>query len=239
MHQPKGKIYLIPCHLSEQPQYIAFPAYNFDIIKQIQIFLVENERSARRFISSLKMGIDIDKLTLIRLDKDTTAESLINLPNYVNRGMHIGVLSEAGCPGVADPGSIAVQFAHKNKIEVIPLIGPSSILLLLMASGFNGQNFAFHGYLPIDKNERKKAIIRLENEVYVHNQTQIFIETPFRNKALVEDLLKNLSPKTLLCIGTDITGLTQKITTMSVKNWRSQDFTIEKVPAIFAIYKEN
>lgn len=235
----KGKIYLIPCQLSENPAYHPFPNHNIEIIKSLSHFLVENERTARRFISSLKLNIKIEDLHFTKLDKDTNAEALIHIWQKIEQGHSFGILSEAGCPGIADPGSIAVKIAHEKEIEVVPLVGPSSILLSLMASGFNGQGFSFNGYLPIEKELRKSAIKKLENEVYNKNFTQIFIETPYRNQQLFNDILAVCAPNTLLSISIDLVGKTQYINTLPIKKWKSVKLDFNKIPAVFLLYKND
>lgn len=233
----KGKIYLIPCQLSENPAYLPFPNHNIEIIKSLSHFLVENERTARRFISSLKLNIKIEDLDFTKLDKDTNTEGLNSIWQKIEQGHSFGILSEAGCPGIADPGSIAVKIAHEKEIEVVPLVGPSSILLSLMASGFNGQGFSFNGYLPIEKELRKSAIKKLENEVYNKNFTQIFIETPYRNQQLFNDIIAVCAPNTLLSISIDLVGKTQYINTLPIKKWKSVKLDFNKIPAVFLLYK--
>ena len=167
------------------------------------------------------------------LDKDTKVESLAKLLEPIGEGKNIGLLSESGCPGVADPGALAVQFAHEHQITVVPLVGPSSILLALMASGLNGQRFAFHGYLPIDSKEAVVAIKNLERESREKNQTQIFIETPYRNSALMGHLIKSLRPDTRLCIAVDLTSTREKIICKEVLRWKAEPVSLEKVPTVF------
>jgi 16S rRNA (cytidine1402-2'-O)-methyltransferase len=194
---------------------------------------VEDVRTARRYLSSLKVYETVETLSFSVLNKDTADAELPDLLRPVLEGEDVGVLSESGCPGIADPGALAARFAHENGIRVVPLVGPSSILLALMASGLNGQNFAFHGYLPIEAKESAKVIKDFEKESRVRNQTQIFIETPYRNNAILNNLLKNLPPQTRLCIALDITGESEFISTRTVKKWQSDAIELPKTPAVF------
>ncbi|KAA0989388.1 SAM-dependent methyltransferase [Dyadobacter aurulentus] len=233
MSNPGRNIFLIPTILSEGTEGEVLSPAIIRAITGLDVFFVENVRTARRFISSLKLGKVIDNLTFIELTKDTpenvTAEALRGLKGDA------GIISEAGCPGVADPGAVAVEIAHRLGIKVVPLVGPSSILLALMASGMSGQSFAFHGYLPIDKIQRKKTIQSLEREGRQRQQTQIFMETPFRNNQLLESVLESCMPDTLLCIAADVTGAGEFIKTMSIKNWKANKPDLHKRPTIFLI----
>ena len=233
--QKKGNLYLIPTPLAENSLDKLVTADLKSIVRNIDHFLVENVRTTRRFISSLKLDIEIDKLKFSVLDKKTSNEEISQLCSPLTRGIDMGVLSEAGCPGIADPGNLAVSFAHKNEIKVIPLVGPSSIFMALMSSGFNGQNFAFHGYLPIDKQERIKWIRELENEVKKSKQTQIFMETPYRNMQVLADLLQVCKPFTRLCIARNITGTDELIATRSIEQWKKLTIELHKAPTIFLI----
>ena len=233
--QKKGNLYLIPTPLAENSLDKLVTADLKSIVRNIDHFLVENVRTTRRFISSLKLDIEIDKLKFSVLDKKTSNEEISKLCSPLTRGIDMGVLSEAGCPGIADPGNLAVSFAHKNEIKVIPLVGPSSIFMALMSSGFNGQNFAFHGYLPIDKQERIKWIRELENEVKKSKQTQIFMETPYRNMQVLADLLQVCKPFTRLCIARNITGTDELIATRSIEQWKKLTIELHKAPTIFLI----
>ena len=197
--------------------------------------MVENLRSARRFISSLKMNINIESLRFEVYDKRTTFEELTELLNPVLQGEDAGIITEAGCPGIADPGSLAVQTAHQLQIQVVPLTGPSSIFLALMGSGLNGQSFTFHGYLPIDKNDRRKKIKALESKVVQSNTSQIFMETPYRNEALLDAILEVCQPATRLCIAANLTGKDEMIRTLSVGAWANQRPRIHKIPCIFIL----
>lgn len=195
--------------------------------------MVEDARTARRYLSSLKIYDSIESLNIEVLDKDTKAEQLDELMKPLLTGNYMGIISESGCPGVADPGSMAVAYAHERNIQVVPLVGPSSILLGLMASGLNGQKFAFHGYLPVDGKEAIKTIKELERESEQKNQTQIFIETPYRNNSVLDHLLNSLKPTMLLTIAVDINGFNENIRTKSVAEWKVAKPTLPKLPSLF------
>lgn len=231
-----NSVVLIPCSLSQNEVSEVFKTpYFVDAIKACDVFFVENLRSARRFISACRTGLVIEELTFEVLDKKTSTRQVeLLFQKYPNA--HVGILSESGCPGIADPGSVAVDFAHRKGWHVKPLIGPSSILLGLMASGFNGQRFCFHGYIPIDTKPRKNKLLAMERESMEKNQTQIFIETPFRNESMLKDLLKTLHPDTLFCIGKNITDPTESIVTKSIGEWKKEELNLHKVPCIFLIY---
>lgn len=235
------KIYLIPIWLEEGNKESVSSEVQ-TIIRQTKYFLVENLRTARRFISALKLGIIIDDLVLFQLDKKTTKAELENyfkkIPPKDENGepTKVGIMSEAGCPGIADPGALAVEYAHKKGFEVVPLVGASSILLALMASGFNGQNFAFHGYLSIDANQRKNEIKNLETESQKLKRSQVFMETPYRNNALLNDILKVLKPTTKICIASNITSKNQFIYTKTVAEWKKELPDLHKIPTIFVLY---
>ena len=231
----KTKLYLIPNLLGNDDFKKSLPEYNLEIIRHIQIFVVENEKSARKFIKTVLPEKKQSELEIHILDKNTTGAGLFELASLFKREEPIGIISEAGLPAVADPGSRLVKLAHESGIQVVPLIGPSSILLALMASGMNGQNFAFHGYLPIDKLERKKAIQKLEAESRKNNSTQIFMETPYRNNQLLEDLVKSCHPNTQLCVAANLTMDDEFILTDSLKNWAKKKTDFHKKPAIFLL----
>ncbi len=231
-----GKLYLIPSLLFPETAFETLPVHISEIIRQTNIFLVENERSARRFISSLDLKINIENLRLFRLDKDTLPVDIQPVIDLILKGENVGVISEAGCPGVADPGSLAVHLAHQNDITVIPLVGPSSILLALMASGFNGQSFVFHGYLPIERAERQMTLKRIEQEATSKRQTQIFIETPYRNASLFADILQICQPDTQLCVACDITAPDQYLKTMTLSKWKKATPDLNKRPTVFLIF---
>jgi 16S rRNA (cytidine1402-2'-O)-methyltransferase len=228
-----GKVYLIPTIISDDTQAAVIPGQLREVLPGLKYFLVENVRSARRFLSSLKIFPSIESLSFEILDKDTSKEVMKNFFAPVFSGESIGILSESGCPGIADPGAIAVEYAHEQNITVIPLVGPSSILLALMASGLNGQQFAFHGYLPIDAKELIKSLKEMERESRSRHQTQIFIETPHRNNSMIRSLLETLGPGTLLTIAFDLTGKEEYIKTLPVSSWRKNPPVLTKMPAIF------
>jgi 16S rRNA (cytidine1402-2'-O)-methyltransferase len=226
-------IFLIPTVLAPETQDQVLSPQIVEVVKHLNTFFVEDLRTARRFISSLKLGKIIDELTFFELNKDTPQEQTLSQLKKLKGDA--GIISEAGCPGIADPGAVAVGFAHQLGYKVRPLVGPSSILLALMASGFNGQSFTFHGYLPIEKAAKVKALKSLEQTAKSKNQTQIFMETPYRNNSLLEDVLQNLNPETLLCIAANITAEDELIRTLPVKEWKKQKPDLHKKPAIFLL----
>lgn len=230
----KGKLYLIPTIIAENTVQLTIPQQVPWALKDINYFLAENIRTARRYLSSLKIYDSIETLTFQVLDKETKEAELIGFMAPLLEGNNIGVISESGCPGVADPGSMAVRYAHQNGIHVIPLVGPSSILLALMASGLNGQNFAFHGYLPVDGKEVSILIKAFEKESTAKNQTQIFIETPHRNNQVLDHLLNSLKSTSMLSIAQDLTGQGEFIQTKSVRDWKINKPSLPKEPAIFS-----
>ncbi|RLZ08723.1 SAM-dependent methyltransferase [Faecalibacter macacae] len=230
-----SKVYLIPSLLGESPYNRVLPEFNLEIIRSINTFVVENEKSARKFIKQVcpeKVQSDLD---LYILDKDTNPQELFELVKLLDQGKTIGIISEAGLPAVADPGAQLVKVAQDKKIQVVPLVGPSSILMALMASGMNGQNFAFHGYLPIDKNERKKRLGQLEAESSRTGVAQIFMETPYRNNQMIEDLTKILRTDTKICVACDITLESEDIRTRSIKDWKNEKYDFHKRPAIYVM----
>ncbi len=230
--ESKGKLFLIPTVISEGASS-TIPSSVIDSLKMINHFLVEEVRTARRFLSSLKIYDSIEALQFSILNKDTKETELAEMFASIFSGQNIGVLSESGCPGVADPGALAVNFAHQKKIQVVPLVGPSSIMLALMASGLNGQQFAFHGYLPIDSKEVSQKIKMLEKESLQKNQTQIFIETPYRNNQMLKHLSDALNPSTQLCIALDLTGKNEFVKMQTVGDWRKNIPMLPKEPAVF------
>ena len=230
-------LYLIPVTLGDTPLDKVLPAYNKEVILQIKHFIVEEVRTARRFLKKVESSIDIDSLTFYPLNKHTQATDIAGYLKPLMDGEPMGVISEAGCPAVADPGADVVAIAQRRGLKVIPLVGPSSILLSVMASGFNGQSFAFHGYLPIEQGERTKRIKMLEQRSYVENQTQLFIETPYRNRRLLEELIQTCRPPTRLCIACNVTCDDEYICTKSMKEWKGHLPDLEKRPCIFLIYK--
>ena len=230
-------LYLIPVTLGESSIERVLPSENHKFILNIKHFIVEDVRSARRFLKKVDKEINIDELTFYILNQHTSPTQLSSFLNPMKQGLDIGVISEAGCPAIADPGADVVRIAQENDYHVVPLVGPSSILLSLMASGFNGQSFAFVGYLPIQAADRAKALKKLESRAYAENQTQIFIETPYRNLKMLEDILQNCQTQTRLCIAADITLETEFIKTKTVKEWKKEKPDIDKKPCIFLIYK--
>lgn len=211
------------------------PKYNLEVIDTIQVFVVEELRTARRFLKSCGIQRNIDDLLFFELNEHTDNSNLDNFLTPLQRGQDVGVLSEAGCPAIADPGAHLVKLAHEKGINVVPLVGPTSIILALMSSGMNGQNFAFNGYLPV-KDGRNKAIKSLEQLSKQKNQTQIFIEAPYRNQKLLEDLLSTCHGDTLLCIGVDITGSSESIVTKTIRDWKKHIPDINKKPSIFLLH---
>jgi 16S rRNA (cytidine1402-2'-O)-methyltransferase len=229
------KLVLIPCPIAEQTAAQVLPDEVRQAVLETKHFLVENVRTARRFISELKLGIQIDELTFEILDKDTERKTVVDFFKKQSTAELIGVISEAGCPGVADPGALAVAIAQEMGIEVLPLVGPSSILLALMASGFSGQQFRFHGYLPIDRAARIRRIEALQKDVEKTGETQLFIETPYRNNAMLDDLIQQLPGNQLLAIGCNIQdplGFTQ---TKSLQHWSTEKPDLHKKPCIFLL----
>ncbi len=230
-------LYLIPVPLGDTPISRVLPDYNRDVILQIKYFIVENIRTARRFLKKAEPSIDIDSLTFYELNKHTSPGNVAGYLAPLQDGHSVGVISEAGCPAVADPGADVVAIAQQKHYAVVPLVGPSSILLSIMASGFNGQSFAFHGYLPIDNTERTNTIKKLESRIYTENQTQLFIETPYRNRRLAEELTRICRPSTKLCIASCITCDDEYIRTRPVKEWAGKIPDLAKKPTIFLLYK--
>ncbi len=234
----KGNLYLIPTTLGDTEPLEVMPLSVKKVIEQIDYYIVENEKSARRFIKKISPKKSQPSLQLMLLDKYAQEIETRTYLDICMQGINVGLLSEAGVPAVADPGATIVKLAHEKGIRVVPLVGPSSILMAMMSSGMNGQNFAFNGYLPIDKLEKKRAIKELEKLSKVKNQAQIFIETPYRNEKMFTDLKAILTPTTNLCIAADITLSTEYIKTLSVKEWKAVKPDLHKRPAIFIIQKD-
>jgi 16S rRNA (cytidine1402-2'-O)-methyltransferase len=232
-----AELYLVPNILSEGEWQNVLPARIFDVLTNTRYFIVENLRNARRFLKQVNRDIDIDMLVFFELNKYTEARILPEFLQPLALGENVAVISEAGCPGVADPGAEVVKLAHQKGFRVVPLVGPSSILLALMASGLNGQNFAFQGYLPVKPTERARAITALEKKVINSNETQIFIETPYRNNHLTAELLKTCSSSTLLCIAANITGENEFIATKTVSQWKKSTPDLHRQPAVFLLGK--
>lgn len=231
----KGKLFLIPSPIADESLDNVITPQVKEVIENTDYFLSENIRTSRRFFSALKISRPIEALWFETLDKNTPEQDIAKLLEPVMNGKDVGILSEAGCPGIADPGSLAVHYAHKNNIQVVPLTGPSSIFLALMASGFNGQSFVFHGYVPIQEKEKINYIKSMEKASY-KKQTQIFMETPYRNDKLLQLLLQVLNPDTHLCIAKNITGTDEYIKTLRVKEWKKVKPALQKVPVIFLIH---
>lgn len=230
-------LYLIPVTLGETPINNVLPQYNSEIISGIRHFIVEDIRSARRFLRKVDSLFDIDGSQFYELNKHTAPEAVSGYLKPLQAGLSVGVISEAGCPAVADPGADIVAIAQRKGLKVVPLVGPSSIILSVMASGFNGQSFAFNGYLPVKPDERAKALRKLEQRVYNENQTQIFIETPYRNGKMVEDILAHCRPQTKLCIAANLTCEGEYAKTRTLKEWKGKVPDLSKKPCIFLLYK--
>lgn len=233
----QAALYLIPVLLGDTPVSRVIPAYNLEVILRIKYFIVENIRTARRFLKKAIPSLSIDELTFYELNKHTSPAEWAAYLAPLAAGADVGVLSEAGCPAVADPGADVVAIAQRKGYRVVPLVGPSSILLAVMGSGFNGQSFAFHGYLPIEAAQRTAAIRKLEQRIYSENETQLFIETPYRNNKLAEELIRTCKPSTKLCIASDLTCSDESIRTLGVKEWAGRLPDLSKKPTIFLLYK--
>lgn len=238
----KGTLYLIPTVISAGTGDKVIVPEILRVVARLDYYLVENIRTARRYISELNRTYDelqlpkqIEEMKFVELSKDTDPKEVREQLKLVAGGRSAGVISEAGCPGVADPGAVAVKYAHALGIKVVPLVGPSSILLALMASGFSGQSFVFHGYLPIEKKQRGEALRALEKDAQRKRQTQIFMETPYRNQKLLEEILQVCNDQTLLCIAKDLTGAEEFVATRSVRDWKREKLDLHKVPVIFAL----
>ena len=232
-----AKLYLIPTTLGDTSIERVLPPDLTELISSIQVFIVENLRTARRFLKKVNQAIVIDDLTFFELNEHTDRKEISRFLEPIQQGLDIGIISEAGCPAVADPGADVVKLAHTKDIQIVPLVGPSSILLALMASGMSGQNFAFNGYLPVKNPDKAQQIKFLERRMQTEGQTQIFIEAPYRNMHLFDDLVKNCEPQTMLCIAADITLETEFIKAKPVSYWKAHRPDIQKRPAIFMIGK--
>lgn len=233
----QAALYLIPVTLGDTSIDRVLPAYNREVIASISHFVVENIRSARRFLRRSNPDIVIDDLTFYTLDEHTRIEEVSSFLAPLRQGLPVGVISEAGCPAIADPGADLVAIAQREGLPVVPLVGPSSILMSLMASGFNGQSFAFNGYLPVEPTERTRRIKQLEQRAYSEDQTQIFIETPYRNHKMIEELVRTCRPNTRLCVACDISCENEEIHTRTMAQWKKAKYDLQKRPAIFLIYK--
>lgn len=232
-----GKLYLIPTTMGECDPMDVLPQTVKRTIDFIDHYIVENDKTARKSIKEVSPEKKQSELVLFTLNKRTEVKEHLDFIKPLLEGKNMGLMSEAGCPGVADPGAVIVKLAHEKGIQVVPLVGPSSILLAMMASGMNGQSFTFHGYLPIEKDEKKASFKSLERISFEKNQSQIFIETPYRNNKLLEDLLQTLHPDTHLCIATDITLPTEYIKTKKISAWKKETIDLHKRPTIFIIHK--
>jgi 16S rRNA (cytidine1402-2'-O)-methyltransferase len=231
-----GTLFLIPCTLGDTPAEQVLPQHVINVARKLSHFVVEQPKTARQFLSSLKPEQAIQSLHFATLNEHTSAKDMAELLAPLLAGHDIGIISEAGCPGIADPGADLVSLAHRKGIRVVPLVGPSSILLALMASGLNGQCFAFHGYLPIAEAERNKTITKLEAESAKLKQTQLFIETPYRNDKIFDALLSHCRPQTLLCVATDITLPGEQIRTHTIAQWKTQPQPhLNKHPSLFLL----
>ena len=229
-------LYLIPVMLSDEPLEKVLPPYNLEVVRDIRHFIVENVRSARRFLKKCDRSINIDELTFYTLDEHTKPEEITDYLNPLMAGEPMGVISEAGCPAIADPGADVVAMAQSRGLKVVPLVGPSSILMSLMASGFNGQSFAFQGYLPIEAGKRTKKLHEMERAI-AGGQTQIFIETPYRNNKLIAELCATLRSDLRLCVACNITGNDETILTRTIREWGKMSYNFDKRPAIFLLYR--
>ncbi|MFT4851247.1 MAG: 16S rRNA (cytidine1402-2'-O)-methyltransferase [Sediminicola sp.] len=235
MRPEKGNLYLIPCTLGDTPPLEVLPLLVKKTVENTNHYIVEHEKNARRFIKTIDSKKNQADLVIQEINKFTNEDEIPQMLLPCLEGYNVGVISDAGCPGIADPGANVVMEAHRKGIRVIPLVGPSSILMAMMASGFNGQNFAFNGYLPIDKGERKSTIKRLEKLSIELDQSQSFIETPYRNNQLLESLLKTLQGQTMLCIACDITLVSEFIRTETVNEWKKIKVDLHKRPTLFIL----
>jgi len=235
IENPFGTLYLIPTTLGENPPLEVLPFSVKTKVEELNHFIVENEKVARRFIKKLAPNKSQENLHLYPLNKFTTQEEIASYLNPCLAGIQMGLMSDAGTPGIADPGAVIVSKAHKAGVVVKPFVGPSSLILAMMSSGMNGQSFAFNGYLPVDQKQRKQALLKFEKKATRENQAQLFIETPYRSTALFKDLLNTLLPSTLVCVACDLTLATELIKTHSVRDWKKQKPQLDKRPCIFII----
>lgn len=233
-----GTLYLIPVTLGETEINQVLPSYNHDIIVNVKHFIVENIRSARRFLKKVEKTIDIDELTFYELNRHTDRKFIGEYLDAMKAGNDVGIISEAGCPAIADPGADVVAIAQSRGYKVVPLVGPSSIIMSVMGSGFNGQSFAFNGYLPVEVPQRIKALKKLENKLWNEDQTQLFIETPYRNAKMFETIVNNLKPQTKLCVAAGITCPEEYIKTRTIEQWKKNPLPdMGKIPTIFLLGK--
>lgn len=233
---PHGTLYLIPTPLGDSALNSILPPAVRDIAAQLDTFIVEHPKTARAFLKQIATHTPLQQLNLLVLDEHTPTSELQALLEPLRAGKNVGLISEAGCPAVADPGSNLVRLAHQQGFRVIPLVGPSSILLSLMASGLSGQRFTFHGYLPVDKTERKNKLLALELAAGTHDETQIFIETPYRNRQMLEAITSTCNDATALCVATDVTLATEMIVTKTVAEWKNKLPDIDKRPTVFLLH---
>lgn len=235
-NENKAALYLIPVGLSDAEPSRVVPEFNVAVSGRIKWFVVENVRTARRWLRKCDRNFDIDAVHFEELNKHTSPEVLSSYLDPLRRGESVAVMSEAGCPAVADPGAALVAIAQKEGFKVVPLVGPSSILMSLMASGFNGQSFCFHGYLPIGDREREQTLRRLERESSEWDRTQIFIETPYRNNKMIVAVIAALHPDTMLCVASGLTSDEESVVSLPVAAWKKRKFDYTKIPSIFLIY---
>ncbi len=238
MNHQYGKLYLIPTFLGATKAEYVLPQGTLEIVRNLRYFVVENVRTARRMLSKMNMPCAIDELAFVELDKhDKMHPDLMTYLGAAMEGHDVGLMSEAGTPCVADPGALIVELAHQTGIKVVPLTGPNAMILALMASGFNGQSFCFHGYLPIKSHERVSAIRNLERRSSMNDETQMFIETPFRNNAMIEEIIKTCHPNTMLCVACNITTNEEEIVSKPVSEWKKIKKDWNKKPAVFLLYR--
>lgn len=229
-------LYLIPVNISSAPLAAVMPQENIETARRIKHFIVENVRTARRFLKAADPGIDIDSITFTELSEHTPESEVPAMLSPIEAGEAVGVMSEAGCPAVADPGALAVAEAQRRGMRVVPLVGPSSLLLALMGSGFNGQSFAFLGYLPFEASKRSRAFSDMQRDIMHRRQTQIFIETPYRNNKLIAELCRRMPAEMLLCVASDLTGPDEKITTMPLRRWATARYDYDRRPTVFLLF---
>ncbi|MBQ3605258.1 MAG: SAM-dependent methyltransferase [Muribaculaceae bacterium] len=231
-----ASLYLFPVQLGDAPLQEVLPNHNIAIVSTIKYFIVENIRSARRFLKACNKEINIDELTFYTLNEHTPVDTIPAMLDPMKKGHSMGIISEAGCPAIADPGADVVAIAQQRGYNVVPLVGPSSILLSLMGSGFNGQSFAFNGYLPIEQSSRNAKLKEMERRIRRERQSQIFIETPYRNNKLIEELSRVLPGDMLLCVASDLTGPNQSIITQKLSQWNKAKYNYNKIPTIFLLF---
>lgn len=232
----KGKVYLIPCGLGGENEDVILPHETIEATHSLNEFIVEKEKTTRHFLKRINYPHPLNDLILHPLNKHTNPNEVSSYLSACKSGKSIGIISEAGCPAIADPGAIVVAMAHEQNIEVVPLVGPSSILMALMASGMNGQSFVFHGYIPKEKGDRTKFIKRMEGDAKSRKQSQIFMETPFRNNQLLDELLQTCNGITKLCIASNISTTKQKIVTKPIAQWKKHKPSLHKIPVVFVMY---